>query len=170
MKNNNLKITEHALLTMQAAAKAAHPLEVSGFAYGKDVVKHVIIPPQTVSSGHTEMEAEFVRDFRFPRRCALPVWWHAHPSGLFWSGIDEEAIEYLLLAVPVLYSIEVNGESYIARVDLRHPRISAEVKLLVCDSLADRILQDVRPLVVSNIQRELPQIHRGKFYELFGDV
>lgn len=166
---NSLKITEHALLTMQAAAKAAHPLEVSGFAYGRETVQRVVIPPQTVSGAHTEMKAEFMRDFRFPK-ATLPVWWHSHPMSLFWSATDEEAIENLLIAVPVLYSIEVNSTSYIARVDVKRPRISAEVELLVCDTLAERILEDITPLVTSNIQRELPLPIHGRFYELFRDV
>lgn len=82
--------------------------EVSGFAdieYNKEtkklVVGEVYLLEQTGSGAHTDMSEEVVSDFNLSLvkkgKTQMPrLWWHSHHKmGVFFSGTDDDTMEYL---------------------------------------------------------------------------
>lgn len=150
---NTLKISARTATRLKTYADIAHPLEISGFAWGQEMVTQCVLLEQVSTMAETELIASSITGFHFPRRSSIKVWWHAHPDKLFWSAQDERAIETLLVAIPAVYSIELNRKGeMIARYDIRKPRVSVELDIIVVDPLEERLRPQLEDEVASKVK------------------
>lgn len=97
---------------------------------GNLVIDDVIVPKQTVSGGHVDMNATAVADAIAPLIKKNPKiaqrvkgWWHSHYNfGTHWSHKDEETIESLVNFMNFCVSINTNQDGNILiRLDINKP-------------------------------------------------